>query len=135
MPANPPAKATIPAALRDIRSHLKKEDVDGALTVLREGLKAKTFSIASSKVRGKAQPQVSTLERADHPTRIACAKILLEYGFGKPVVQQKIEWDDGSGGGHGDTASEIAERIKEAGVNVDDVLDTYVKGLAKADDA
>jgi hypothetical protein len=119
-------KLSIPAAMKDIRFHLKKSDVDTALEVLRNGMSATTTHIKTGRAKGA---KMTVVEKPDHAIRVACAKTLLEFGFGKPAVTQRIELNGGDDKTRGDTSDEIAKRISDAGVDIDDVLDSYVKGL------
>jgi hypothetical protein len=128
----PPAVATVPAALRDIRAHLKKADVDEALGVLRDGMAATRTVVTTARTRSGAKATTMSSEEPDYPTRVACARLILEYGFGKPVVQQRIDLNDGYGDAQ-ESPQAIADRIKNGGVDMRAVLDVYANGLAEAE--
>lgn len=130
----PTVRASIPAALRDIRAHLKKDDVDTAIggPAGWHGGRARGCRIPTFTERRPAKRTV--LSEPDHTTRVACARLILEYGFGKPVVQQRIEIDDGEGE-NTDTPQAIAERIREGGVDMRSVLDVYADGLERVESA
>lgn len=101
---------------------------------LRDGMEAEREVVVSQPSRSGGPAKRTVLSEPDHTTRVACARLILEYGFGKPVVQQRIEIDDGEGE-NTDTPQAIAERIREGGVDMRSVLDVYADGLERVESA
>ena len=115
-------------ARQQITDLITDADIGGALTVLRDGLRAE------STVRTHAGgPTGTSYQRVpDNHIRHVSARLLLEYAFGKPSISQEITVT------HEQRAiapDEIAKRILASGVDVSGVVSTYVDSLrnAKAD--
>lgn len=103
----------------DIRMLMASGDVTEAIEVLREGMKA------SQSVRATEDGVRVYKEVADHGTRITCARLLLEWGFGKPSQTTKLEIDKKET--LIETPAEIVEKMRLANVDVEDVMGTYLE--------
>ena len=120
--------------LADVRKYIKDGDLEEAVDVLRESMKATTTVVKATAPKsrtGKAAGKSVTVEVADNSTRLAAARLLMEYGFGKPIQQQHIELDDGQTTKLL-TQDEVVGRLAESGIDLKDVLDTYVENLPEA---
>mgnify|MGYP003652029373 CR=1 FL=1 len=104
----------------DIRLIMESGDVTEAIEVLREGMKA------SSSIRATGENgQRIYKEVPDHGTRITCARLLLEWGFGKPAQTTKLEIDKKDS--YTETPAQIIAKMKLANVDVEDVARTYLE--------
>lgn len=103
----------------DIRLLMESGDVTDAIEVLREGMKA------SQSVRATEDGMRVYKEVPDHGTRITCARLLLEWGFGKPAQTTKLEIDKKET--LIETPAEIVEKMRLANVDVEDVMGTYLE--------
>ena len=90
----------------DIRLLMESGDVTEAIEVLRDGMRVYK-------------------EVADHGTRITCARLLLEWGFGKPSQTTKLEIDKKET--LIETPAEIVEKMRLANVDVENVMGTYLE--------
>lgn len=104
----------------DIRLLMESGDVTEAIEVLREGMKA-SHSIRATGDNG----QRIYKEVPDHSTRITCARLLLEWGFGKPAQTTKLEIDKKETAI--ETPAMIIEKMKLANVDVEEVAKTYLE--------
>jgi len=104
----------------DIRLLMESGDVHEAIEVLRDGMKA-SHSIRAMGEQG----QRIYKEVPDHTTRITCARLLLEWGFGKPAQTTKLEIDKKETAI--ETPAMIIEKMKLANVDVEDVAKTYLE--------
>jgi hypothetical protein len=104
----------------DIRLIMESGDVTEAIEVLREGMKACQSIRATGDNGQRIYKQVP-----DHGTRITCARLLLEWGFGKPAQTTKLEIDKKET--LIETPAQIIEKMKLANVDVEDVARTYLE--------
>jgi len=104
----------------DIRLLMESGDVHGAVEVLREGMRA-TQQVRATGPGG----QRIYKEVPDHGTRITCARLLLEWGFGKPAQTTKLEIDKKET--VIESPAQIIEKMKLANVDVEDVARTYLE--------
>ena len=104
----------------DIRLLMESGDVTEAIEVLREGMKA----CSSIRATGENGQRIYK-EVPDHGTRITCARLLLEWGFGKPAQTTKLEIDKKDTSI--ETPAQIIEKMKLANVDVEDVARTYLE--------
>lgn len=111
----------------DIHNFIEDSDFNNALGALREALKA-THSIRESRANGERGVQYA--EKPCHTTRINAAKLLLEYGFGKPATRAEINITDETSR----TASpaEIMARIHSAGTQINEIIDVYTESVKEA---
>ena len=113
---------------RDISDFLVDDDIEKALLTLREGLKA----TKTNRYRDPKNPKgIQYGEKADHTVRYHSAKLLLEYGFGKPATRAEISITDDTK----KTASpdEIIKKIQNSAHSFKEIADTYVHSLPNAD--
>ena len=104
----------------DIRLIMESGDVTEAIEGLREGLKASQSIRATGDNGQRIYKQVP-----DHGTRITCARLLLEWGFGKPAQTTKLEIDKKET--LIETPAQIIEKMKLANVDVEGVAKTYLE--------
>ena len=104
----------------DIRLLMESGDVTEAIEVLRDGMKA----CSSIRATGENGQRIYK-EVPDHGTRITCARLLLEWGFGKPAQTTKLEIDKKDT--TIETPAQIIEKMKLANVDVEDVARTYLE--------
>lgn len=116
--------------IKEVRELISDDDLAGAINVLREGLAAtKSARKRGEWVKGQKN-QVQYVQIPDSNVRMASAKLLLEYGFGRPHQSQSIEVK-------GDnrpqlTTADIAARIAASGADLARIASAYTDGLAQA---
>ena len=121
-------RKTTPKRLReDVHKYIEDDDFASAVGVLRNGMKATQI------VRGQTledQRGMRYEEVPAHSTRLTSARLMLEYGFGKPATRHDITVDDKTQ----KTASpdEIMKRIRNSGVALGEIVETYTDSLEKA---
>ena len=111
-------------SLEDVHKFIEEEDYESAVTVLRKGMAA-THIVRKSKEDGERGVDYTAVP--DHGTRLQSAKLMLEYGFGKPATRHDITVDDKTQ----KTASpaEIMSRLRDSGQNLSSILDVYTDSL------
>jgi hypothetical protein len=113
---------------RDIADFLENEDINSALSVLREGLKASK----TNRYRDPAKPKgIQYAKVPDHTIRYHSAKLLLEYGFGKPATRAEIEVKDTTS--RSATPQEILKKVQNSAHSFREIAETYVNSLPQAD--
>ena len=110
----------------DVHKYIEDDDFAKAVGVLREGMASVQI------VRGVSEPGqrgMNYVEIPDHSTRLTSARLMLEYGFGKPATRHDITVDDKTQ----KTASpaEIMERIQNSGVGLAQIVETYTDSLPR----
>tara|TARA_R100000808_G_scaffold142_2_gene1032 strand:+ start:3446 stop:3865 length:420 start_codon:yes stop_codon:yes gene_type:complete len=125
------SKAAADQKIKEVRELISDDDLAGAVTVLREGLTAtKSARKRGEWVKGQKN-QVQYIQIPDNSIRMNCAKMLLEYGFGKPHTSHAIEV---KGGGQPQlTTADIAARIAASGADLARIASAYTDGLAQAE--
>ena len=121
-------RRTTPKRLReDVHKYIEDADFAKAVGVLRTGMKA-TQIVRGTTAEG--QRGMNYVEIPDHGTRLTSARLMLEYGFGKPATRHDITVDDKTQ----KTASpdEIMRRIRDSGVGLTEIVETYTDSLPKA---
>ena len=121
-------RQTTPKRLReDVHKYIEDDDFEKAVGVLRKGMKA-TQIVRGSTLEGQRGMRYD--EVPDHGTRLTSARLMLEYGFGKPATRHDITVDDKTK----KTASpdEIMRRIRDSGVGLTEIVETYTDSLPKA---
>tara|TARA_Y100000593_G_scaffold83942_1_gene158657 strand:- start:804 stop:1232 length:429 start_codon:yes stop_codon:yes gene_type:complete len=103
----------------DIRAMMKGTDVEKALEVLRQGMEA--VSVVKTSEGG----HVVHREKPDMGTRVTCAKLLLEWGFGKPATKQTIELEQ-KHTVQVESPADIASRLRASGVDLNHVAQVYL---------
>ena len=120
-------RKTTPKRVRDdVHKYIEDDDFEKAVTVLRTGMQA-TQIVRGTTTEGQRGMRYD--EVPDHGTRLTSARLMLEYGFGKPATRHDITVDDKSQ----KTASpaEIMRRIQDSGVGLNDIMETYTESLPK----
>lgn len=113
---------------RDIADFLVNNDIESALDVLRTGLKA----TKTNRYRDPQKPKgIQYAKVPDHTIRYHSAKLLLEYGFGKPATRAEIEVKDTTN--KSASPQEIIQKIQNSAHTFREITDTYVKSLPEAD--
>lgn len=105
---------------RDISDFIEDGDIEKALNTLRDGLKATKVS----RYRDPQKPRgVQYSEKPDHAVRFSSAKLMLEYGFGRPATRAEISITDDTQ----KTASpaEIMARFQQSGAQLAQIIDVY----------
>ena len=122
------AKKAVSRLREDIHRFIESEDFEKAVHALREGL---TATAVVRRNRADGERGVEYTEKADHSTRLTSARLLLEYGFGKPATRHDISIDDKTS----KTASpaEILNRLKSAGAQLTEILDVYTDSVREAE--
>ena len=115
----------------EIRELIEDDDLEKAVAVLRDGLKATTRTRTRGEYVKGQKNQIQYKEVPDNGVRLSCAKLLLEYGFGKPHQSQSIEV---KGDGRPQlTTADIAARIAASGADLARIASAYTDGLAQAE--
>jgi hypothetical protein len=113
---------------RDISDFLVDDDIEKALITLREGLKATKVN----RYRDPKNPRgIQYGDKPDHTVRFHSAKLLLEYGFGKPATRAEISITDESK--KSASPDEIIKKIQNSAHSFKEIADTYVHSLPNAD--
>jgi hypothetical protein len=107
-------------SLDDVHMYIRDEDYENAVSVLREGMVA-THVVRQSKESGERG--VDYKEVIDHGTRIQSAKLMLEYGFGKPATRQEINITDDSRL-HASPA-DVMHRLMDSSADLSNILNIY----------
>ena len=112
----------------DVHKYIENDDFASAVDVLRTGMQA-TQIVRGATADGQRQMRYE--EVPDHSTRLTSARLMLEYGFGKPATRHDITVDDKSR----KTVSpgEIMDRIRDSGVALGDIVGTYTESLQKVE--
>lgn len=108
----------------DIHQFIKDEDFDLAMGALREGLGAMQ---TVRKNRADGERGVEYAEVPSHTVRLTAAKLMLEYGFGKPATRAEITVNDNSS--KAVTPAEIMSRFRQSGVDLNEIVDIYAESV------
>ncbi len=112
---------------RDVSDFIEDGDIEKALNTLRDGLQATKVS----RYRDPKKPRgVQYSEKPDHAVRFSSAKLMLEYGFGRPATRAEISITDDTQ----KTASpaEIMERFKQSGAQLSQIIDVYSEAVVES---
>ena len=112
-------------SLDDVQSYMTEGDYENAVAVLRDGMNA-THIVRRSKDNGERG--VNYEEVSDHGTRLQSAKLMLEYGFGKPATRADINITDTTR--THTSPAEIMARIRNSGQNLSDIIEVYSESIA-----
>lgn len=107
-------------SLDDVHQFMQDSDYENAVKCLRDGMKA-THTVRQSKDNGDRG--VDYKEVIDHGTRISSAKLMLEYGFGKPATRQDINITDNTRL-HASPA-EVMGRLMNSGQDLANIMEVY----------
>ena len=111
---------------RDVSDFIEDGDIEKALATLRDGLKATKVS----RYRDPKKPRgVQYNEKPDHAVRFSSAKLMLEYGFGRPATRAEISITDDTQR----TASpaEIMARFQQSGAQLSQIIDVYSEAASE----
>jgi hypothetical protein len=120
-------KKAVSRLREDIHRFIESQDFEKAVRALREGL---TATAVVRRNREDGERGVEYTEKADHSTRLTSARLLLEYGFGKPATRHDISINDNTA----KTASpaEIMNRLRDSGAQLTEILDVYTESVQEA---
>ena len=103
---------------------MQDSDYENAVKCLRDGMEA-THIVRQSKDNGDRG--VDYKEVIDHGTRISSAKLMLEYGFGKPATRQDINITDNTRL-HASPA-EVMGRLMNSGQDLANIMEVYSESV------
>jgi len=108
----------------DVHKFIHDDDFELAINALRDGLKA---NHTVRKNRADGERGVEYDEVPCHTVRITAAKLLLEYGFGKPATRAEITVSK-------DTTREIStgdilSRFRSSGMDLNEIVDVYAESV------
>ena len=69
-------------------------------------------------------------EKPCHTTRINAAKLMLEYGFGKPATRAEINIKDETQ--KSASPAEIMSRFRSSGMDLNEIVDVYAESVKEA---
>lgn len=98
-----------------------------AMGALREGLQA-MHTVRQS--RSDGQRGVEYVEKPSHTVRITAAKLMLEYGFGKPATRAEINITDNAS--KAASPAEIMSRFRSSGMDLNEIIDVYTESVKEA---
>lgn len=108
----------------DVHRFIHDEDFELAMGALRDGLGA-MHTVRQS--RDDGQRGVEYVEKPSHTVRIASAKLMLEYGFGKPATRAEININDNST--QTVSPAEIMSRFRSSGMDLNEIVDVYAESV------
>jgi len=111
----------------DIHRFIQDEDFEAAMNALRDGLKA-NHTVRQN--RSDGQRGVEYIERPNHTTRLTAAKLMLEYGFGKPATRAEITVNDNSI--KSISPADIMSRFRQSGMDLNEIVDVYSESVQEA---
>ena len=108
----------------DVHKFIHDDDFELAINALRDGLRA---NHTVRKNRSDGERGVEYDEVPCHTVRITAAKLLLEYGFGKPATRAEITVSK-------DTTREIStgdilSRFRSSGMDLNEIVDVYAESV------
>lgn len=111
----------------DVHKFIHDDDFVQAMNALREGLQAMQ-TVRQSRENGERG--VEYVEKPSHTVRLAAAKLMLEYGFGKPATRAEITVNDTSS--KSVTPAEIMSRFRNSGMDLNEIVDVYAESVKEA---
>jgi hypothetical protein len=117
-------KNSIKRLREDIHRFIADKDFDNAMSALREALKAK-HTVRENRTGGERGVQYT--EVPCHTTRINAAKLMLEYGFGKPATRAEINITDDTS--KSVSPAEIMSRFRTSGMDLNEIVDIYAESV------
>ena len=121
------ARKSVSKLREDIHRFVADNDFENAVNALRDGLQA---TAVVRRNRADGERGVEYAEKADHTTRLTSARLLLEYGFGKPATRHDISIDDKTS--KTATPSEIMARLQGSGAQLAQIIDVYTESVQEA---
>ena len=110
----------------DVHRFIRDDDFEAAVSALREGLSAMQ---TVRKSRDDGQRGVDYIERPSHMVRLTAAKLLLEYGFGKPATRAEITVSKDTT--REVTTADILSRFRSSGMDLNEIVDVYAESVEK----
>lgn len=111
----------------DIHRFIHDDDFESAMNALREGLKA-NHTVRQNREDG--QRGIEYIERPNHTTRLTAAKLMLEYGFGKPATRAEITVNDNSA--KSISTADIMARFRQSGMDLNEIVDVYAESVEES---
>jgi hypothetical protein len=111
----------------DVHKFIHDADFELAMTALREGLQAKQTVRQS---RSDGERGVEYTEKPAHTIRITAAKLMLEYGFGKPATRAEININNETE--KSASPAEIMSRFRASGMDLNEIVDVYAESILEA---
>ena len=111
----------------DVHKFIHDADFELAMTALREGLQAKQTVRQS---RSDGERGVEYTEKPAHTIRINAAKLMLEYGFGKPATRAEININNETE--KSASPAEIMSRFRASGMDLNEIVDVYAESVLEA---
>lgn len=108
----------------DVHKFIHDEDFEMAMNALRDGLQAK-HTVRQNRADGERG--VEYTEKPCHTVRIAAAKLMLEYGFGKPATRAEITVNEN--GSKAVSTADIMARFRQSGMNLNEIVDVYAESV------
>tara|TARA_R110002020_G_scaffold450570_1_gene664202 strand:+ start:242 stop:661 length:420 start_codon:yes stop_codon:yes gene_type:complete len=119
-------KASNKKLKEDVHKFIEDEDYANAVSVLRSGMEA-SHTIRQS--RDDGQRGVNYVEVPDHSTRLTSARLMLEYGFGKPATRHDINVTDNTQ--IQASPAEVMARLANSGQDLVHIMNTYTESAKK----
>lgn len=111
----------------DVHRFIHDQDFELAMNALREGLKANQTVRQN---RSDGQRGVEYVETPAHTVRITAAKLMLEYGFGKPATRAEITVNNETS--KSASPAEIMSRFRQSGMDLNEIIDVYTESVKEA---
>ena len=111
----------------DIHRFIQDDDFEAAMNALRDGLKA-NHTVRQNREDG--QRGIEYVERPNHTTRLTAAKLMLEYGFGKPATRAEITVNDNSV--KSVSTADIMARFRQSGMDLNEIVDVYTESVEES---
>lgn len=111
----------------DVHKFIHDEDFELAMNALRDGLKA-NHTVRQNRANGERG--VEYTEVPCHTVRIAAAKLMLEYGFGKPATRAEITVNNEAS--KAASPADIMARFRNSGMDLNEIVDVYAESVKEA---
>lgn len=108
----------------DVHKFIHDEDFELAMNALRDGLKA-NHTVRQNRANGERG--VEYTEVPCHTVRIAAAKLMLEYGFGKPATRAEITVNNEAS--KAASPADIMARFRNSGMDLNEIVDVYAESV------
>lgn len=108
----------------DVHKFIHDDDFELAVAALRDGLKAQQ---TVRRNREDGQRGVEYEEVPSHTVRITAAKLLLEYGFGKPATRAEITVSKDNS--QEISTGDILSRFRSSGMDLNEIVDVYAESV------
>lgn len=108
----------------DVHKFIHDDDFELAVAALRDGLKAQQ---TVRRNRDDGQRGVEYEEVPSHTVRITAAKLLLEYGFGKPATRAEITVSKDNS--QEISTGDILSRFRSSGMDLNEIVDVYAESV------